>query len=327
MKKNLFRIAAMLMAGSLLFLSCNKDDQPGDTPGGNDKPGGKEQPGGKDQPGGDTGSTILLDGAFDDWDALTEEVAKTNNHVDVAKGKAGETIQLFKIAADADNIYFYIEFLADHLPQNDACGSWGSSYSENTLDVELGPDDEAFREVMHLFIDPDGNGSTGFLPFAGDDGETPAIPALGCEMCAQFFMCFKPSTGTINVAFEQTLIGPTKTGKVGDNDQVDGDYTGNYNYNGTICQSWPDSGDEAAFPLWGWQNPDDSGTGDNDCPRPENWKSSKIQGNIVKVEFSVPLDDIVNLKSDDDDFACGIIIDWSDEYYQAIGPLNIEYVK
>ena len=325
MKKSIFRVAALLMAGSLLALSCNKTDDPGNKPGGDDNTN-------TEQPGGDDGvkpMEINLDGSFADWDAITEDVADKNDYVDMKKGGSDDPIQVFKIANDADFVYFYIEYLADPLPQNDAYGTWGNSYDEDAFDAELGPDDQPFREVMHLFIDPDANESTGFYTFADEDGEDPAIPGLGCEMCAQFFMFFKPSTGLASVAWEQTIVGPTKTGKVGDDDQVDGNYTGDYNYNGTFCQEWPDSGDEAAFPLWGWQNPDQSGKGDNDCPHPENWKPGKLQGNIAKVEFALDKTEIVNLKDSDTELACGIIIDWVkyDGYYQAIGPLRITYAK
>ena len=327
--KSLLRFATLLMAGSLLVLACGKTDKPTpDKPsGGNDNSGTTEDPN-KPSGGGEEADypIIALDGSFSDWDAITEEAAGNSLYADVAKGGAEDPIQVFKVSADPDNIYFYLEFRADLLPQNDACTTWGSSYSEDALNVEMGPDDESFREVMHLFIDPDSNDRTGFYTFESPDTDGPAIPGLGCEMCAQFFMFFKPSTGLVSVAFEQTLIGPTKIGKVGDNDQVDGDYTGDFIYDGTYCQDWPDSGDEAAFPLWGWQNPDDSGTGDNDCPRPENWKAAKVQGNIAKVEFCLQMDDIINLQDSDETLACGIIFDWGDSY-QTIGPLTVNYVK
>ena len=322
MKKNIFRFAVLLMAGSLFVLSCNKNGDPS-------KPGGE---GGKEQSGGDDVKPmdIVLDGSFSDWDAITEEVAKTNKYVDVAKGGSSDPIRMLKIASDPDMIYFYIEFQADLLPQNESSGTWGSSYSEDTRIV--GDEDDEYREVMHLFIDPDDNSGTGFLPFLNPDTGDPAI-ALGCEMCAQFFMYFKPSTGLVSVAFEQTLVGPTRTGTPGDDDMVDGNYTGTFDYNGTICQEdWPDSGDNAAFPLWGWQNPDNSGKGDNDCPRPENWKAGKLEGSgIAKVEFGLLKDDIVNLSADFDEFACGIIYDWTngdgDQIYQATAPLTVSYVK
>ena len=324
MKKVFIAILAAFTV-AFMFASCtkpannNKDNKPADE---------QKDPEGD---GGDAkGIEITIDGSFDDWAAITEAEAGKNDNVDMVQGGANATIQTFKVAADKENIYFFIEFLADALPQNDAVGEWGSSYTENTLDVKLGEDDEEFREVMHLFIDPDGNGETGFWTFEDPDSGDPAIPGLGSEMCAQFFMCFKPSAGIVNVAFEQTLIGPTKVGAVGEDDQVDENgYTGDFDYNKTICQEdWPDSGSEAAFPLWGWQNFDDSGTGDNDCPRPANWKSGKLESNgHVKVEFALEKEDIVNLKAEDEEFACGIIVDWNEDAYQAIGPLRITYVK
>ena len=329
--KRLYVILLAVATAAFMFSACQK---PSSKPAGKDNEDdekGQEQ--GGDQQGGDKGNTIeiSIDGNFADWDAITESVANSNDYVDMLKGGSDDPIQVMKIASDPENIYFYFEFLAELLPQNEACGTWGSSFTEDALDVEMGDDDESFREVMHLFIDPDGNDKTGFLTFEDPEEGGPAIENLGSEMCAQFFMYFKPSIGEVCVAFEQTLIGPTKVGPVGENDQVDGDYTGDFDYNGTICQDeWPDSGDEAAFPLWGWQNFDDSGTGDNDCPRPSNWKSGKLDGSgIVKVEFALEKDDIVNLKDSDEELACGVIFDWDDRdaIYQATGVLRVSYAK
>ena len=323
MKTSFFRFAVLLMAGSLLVLSCNKNNDPV-KPDDNGQGGGKEQGGGNEQ--GAQPMPIALDGSFADWDAITEAVANDNEYADAAKGGSADPIQVFKVAADADNIYFYIEFQADLLPQNESSGTWGSSFSEDTRIV--GDDDDDYREVMHLFIDPDSNTGTGFFTFLDPETGDPALPSLGCEMCAQYFMYFKPSTGLVSVAFEQTLVGPTKTGTPGDDDMVVGAYTGDFDYNGTICQDdWPDSGADAAFPLWGWQNPDDSGKGDNDCPVPEDWKPAKVASNgIAKVEFALRKDNIVNFNADDDEFSCGIIFDWGDSW-QKIGPLTVSYVK
>lgn len=333
MKKNILRIAVLLMAGSLLFMACKKSTQPTKPSTDTEKEQGQEgsqeeKPGGEEQSAKNP-NQIVLDGTFADWDAITEEVAKSNKYVDMLKGGKDDPIQVLKISNDEENVYFYIEFKADKLPQNASCGSWGSSYSENALDVEMGPEDESFREVMHIFVDPDGNEGTGFFTFADlEDDEKPAIPGLGCEICAQFFMCFNPATQLAHVAFEQTLIGPDKVGAVGEDDQVDENgYTGDFDYNGTFCQSWPDEGDEAAFPLWGWQNPDDSGTGDNDFPLPDNWKPAKAEGGIAKVEFGVEKETIHKFNKEDEEFACGIIIDWNADYYQATGVLRITYVK
>ena len=309
-----------------MFASCQKPANNN-----NNKPADEQKPA-DETPSDETGISISIDGTFTDWDAVTEAEANKNEYVDMVKGGAGDAIQVFKVVSDPEYINFFIEFKAELLPQNDAVGSWGSSYTEDALNVELGEDDEEFREVMHLFIDPDGDGNTGFWTFADpsdDSGETPAIPGLGSEMCAQFFMCFKPSAGIVNVAFEQTLIGPTKVGAVGEDDQVDENgYTGDYDYNKTICQSWPDDGDEAAFPLWGWQNFDDSGKGDNDCPTPDNWASGKLESNgNVKVEFAILKESIKNLKPEDEELACGIIFDWDEDSYQAIGALRVSYKK
>lgn len=322
MKKSIVRIAALMMAGSLLVMACKK---PAENNGGNNNNNNNEENGGGNEDGIKP-LPIALDGAFDDWDAITEAVADKNPYADVTTGGANDPIQVLKVASDADNIYFYLEFKADLLPQNESSGTWGSSYSEDALIV--GEDDDEYREVMHLFIDPDSSTGTGFYTFTDPDTGSPALPTLGCEMCAQYFMYFKPSTGLVSVAFEQTLVGPTKTGTPGENDQVAGDYTGNFDYNGTICQDeWPDSGENAAFPLWGWQNPDDSGTGDNDCPVPADWKPGKVAANgIAKVEFALQKDNIVNFSDDDDELSCGIIFDWG-ESYQKIGPLSVSYYK
>jgi hypothetical protein len=322
--KKLYVIFIAASLAAMMISACQKPAA---------KPAGKEQEENKDQSGDNNGNAIeiSIDGDFADWDAITESVASGNEFADMLKGGSDDPIQVMKVVSGTDGIYFYFEFKAELLPQNEACGTWGSSYSEDALDVDMGDDDETFREVMHLFIDPDSNGRTGFLTFADpDDDASPAIPDLGSEMCAQFFMYFKPSTGNVCVAFEQTIIGPTKVGPVGENDQVDGDYTGDFDYNGTFCQEWADSGDEGAFPLWGWQNFDDSGTGDNDCPRPSNWKSGKLDGSgIVKVEFLLEKDDIVNHKDSDEELACGAIYDWDDRdaIYQATSVLRVSYVK
>ena len=312
------KFVLFLMMGSLLVVSCNKD------------PKNPNKPGGKDDDNGEkvvNPVKITLDGAFTDWDAITEESAKSNPCVAVKKGEADDPIQVLKISNDADNVYYYIEFLAELLPQNETCSTWGDSYNgtpELGYASGAGPDDDTFREVMHIFIDPDGNDRTGFYPFK--DGDDPCIPDLGCENCAQFFMFFKPSTGLVSVAWEQTLIGPTKLGMVGENDQVDANgYTGDYDYNGTFCQDWPSSSSaEAAFPLWGWQNPDQSGKGDNDMPHPENWKPAPAQGGIAKVEFSIAKGELTNLPDDAEEYATGILFDWG-ESYQPIGPLRISY--
>lgn len=327
MKKVFISILAVCTV-AFMFNSCQKPSSGNNNKGNdNNEQPNNETPGGNGESGEATYPEISIDGNFSDWDAITDAVASNSEYADVIKGGASDPIQVIKVAASPDGINFYFEFQADLLPQNESSGTWGNSYEENTLIVGDGDDD--YREVMHLFIDPDSNGRTGFLTFPDpEDDSSPAIPDLGSEMCAQFFMYFKPSLSEVCVAFEQTLIGPSKTGAVGEEDQVDENgYTGDYDYNGTFCQEWPDSGDEAAFPLWGWQNPDNSGTGDNDCPRPSNWKSGKVEGSgIVKVEFLLEKDDIVNMKDSDEELACGVIFDW-DEIYQATGVLRVSYVK
>ena len=317
--KKIFRYAMMFAMGALVLVACKKDPKPTPGPGPGPNPDDKEEQ--KVNP-----IKITLDGAFSDWDAITEAVAKDNEFVDMKKGASDDPILNFKVSSDADNVYFYIEFAADLLPQNDICSTWGNSYTGTPEKGYQSTDgvNDAFREVMHLFIDPDGDDKTGFYTFADGEGE-PLIPGLGCEECAQFFMFYKPSTKLVSVAWEQTCVGPTNVGNVGENDQVDAaGYTGPFDYTATIFQSWPDSGEQAAFPLWGWQNPDNSGKGDNDCPKPENWKPAPAEGNVAKVEFCVEKGDIVNLEDDAEEFACGIIFDWGGST-QYLGVLRVAY--
>jgi len=309
------------MAGLMIFASCQKNNSQKKSSGG----------GGGNTPSEDVDAPkIVLDGQFSDWDAITAEVAKSNQYADMKTGSSDDPIQVFKVTNDAENVYFYIEYLADLLPQNDVCSTWGDSYNGTPeggyRQENCGENDDAFREVMHLFIDPDGNDRTGFYTFQSQEegSEDPAIPDLGCEMCAQFFMFFKPSTQLASVAWEQTLIGPTVMGAHDGGGVPVGDPTGPYDYNGTFCQSWPDATEEAAIPVWGWQNAMNDGKGDNDCPKPENWKPAVAQNGIAKVEFSLEKGSIVNLKDEDEEFACGIIFDWGGSY-QAIGSLRISY--
>ena len=154
------------------------------------------------------------------------------------------------------------------------------------------------------------------------------LPGLGCEMCSQNYFFWNYETSQLGVAWNQTVIGPTKVGTVGsDGMSVDSHgYTGNYDYNGTFFQSWPSDGDEAAFPLWGWQNYDGSGRGDNLAPRPENIAYSVI-GDIAYVEFAIYLEDIVNWDESFTEYAWGIVVEhhWglSDEDF--IGPIRGSY--
>ncbi|MBR4809545.1 MAG: hypothetical protein IK031_04625 [Bacteroidales bacterium] len=314
--KKIFRFAAVLFLGALVAVACEDKPTPDDPKDNPDDP--------KDNPEVTVSPyKIALDASFSDWDAIT----KKDDFADVYKGASDDPIQTFKITSDADNIYFYIEFLADALPQNDICSEWGDSYN-GTPELGYKATDginDAFREVVHLFIDPDGNDRTGFYTFESEEEEgEPAIKDLGCEMCAQFFMFFKPSTKLVSVAWEQTLVGPNKMGKHDGTGLPVGDPTGDYDYNGTFCQSWPDAADEAAIPVWGWQNPDNSGKGDNDCPRKENWKPAPAQNGIAKVEFSLEKKDMTNLKDEDEELACGIIFDWGGSY-QATSALRISY--
>ena len=319
--KKIFRFATLLMIGSFVLAACNK---PSDDP---NKPDDPNNPDPEEQ----TVSPfkIALDGAFADWDAITEDEAKKSDFADVKKGGSDDPIQVMKITSDADNVYFYMEFKHEYLPNNDLCSEWGNSW-DGTPELGYKADDgvnDAFREVIHLFIDPDGNDKTGFLTLAGDVEGEPAIPDLGCEMCSDWFFFYKPSTKKVCMAWNQTNIGPYMTGSVvydADGKRTDYIVTGQYDYTGTLYQSWPDSGDDAALPLWGWQNDAADGKGDNIAPGKDFWKPAVAEGAIAKLEFAIEKKELVNLKDEDEEFACGIMYTWGG-YDQNIGPLRITY--
>lgn len=335
MKKNIFRIAALLMAGSLLVLACKKTD----TPSNNGNNNNQEQNNGENN-GENNGNNqeenkvepvaIKLDASFSDWDAITEEVAKKNEYVAMYKSSdADDPIQVLKISSDQDKVYFFIEFNSDGLPQNASCSEWGDSMNGTP---ELGyktpdaahPDDDTFRETVFLFIDPDGDDKTGFYTFEGEDGN-PTIGDMGCEMGVCWFAFFNYETKKVSMAWNQNNVGPTKLCKA-ESGEVIGDPFGTYDYTGTFFLSWPDSGEEAAWPLWGWLNFDDSGNGDNIAPSKDNWFPGVAEGTVAKLEFAVEKKDITNLKDEDEEYCIGITVQWG-SVEQHVGPLRATYAQ
>ncbi len=327
MKKVFF---VLMMAATVLVFSCKKandsknpatdpskdaPETPSDDPA---KPEDKAKP-----------VEITLDGNAEEWAAITEASVKDNEFIGIAKGEPDETgqepaIRIAKTTSDADNIYIYLEIMKDALPQNSICSEWGDSYSGTPeLGYKGDEENDSFREVMHLFIDPDGDPNTGFFTYAGKDGETPAIPGLGCEMCSQFFCFYNPETNKFGVAWIQTNIGPTKIADLNE----DGSWTekDDYDYTGTIFQSWPDGDTDAAIPRWGWQNEYNDGKGDNMAPRPENLFQGDLDDHLF-LEFAIEKSDITNLPDDATEFAWGIQFIYGD-YNQAIGPLSATYAK
>lgn len=333
MKKNIFRIAALLMAASLLVIACKKNAA--ENNGGNNN--NQEQNNGNENGNENEQKEesakpvpIKLDGAFADWDAITEEVAKKNEFVAMGKGTdADDPIQVMKITSDQDKVYFYIEFNSEGLPQNASCSEWGDSWNGTP---ELGyktpdaahPDDDTFRETVYLFIDPDGDDKTGFYPFEGDDGE-PTIKDLGCEMGVCWFAFFNYETKKVSMAWNQNNVGPYMLCNE-DGGAAVGDPYGTYDYTGTFFLSWPDSGEGAAWPLWGWLNYDDTGRGDNIAPSKDNWFPGVAEGTVAKLEFAVEKKDITNLKDEDEEFSCGVTVKWG-SVEQNFGPLRISYAQ
>ncbi|MBP5558893.1 MAG: hypothetical protein J6X71_03915 [Bacteroidales bacterium] len=323
--KKIFRFAAVMFIGALVAVACDPNNKPGPDPG---KDPGKDDPD-KDKPEEVTVSPykIALDGAFSDWDAITEEAAKSSPFAAVAKGAADEAIRLVKMTSDANNIYFYVEFSVDCLPQNETCTEWGNSWDgtpEKGYQDGAKEGDDKFREVFRIYLDPDGDDKTGFYTQEGDVEGEPAITDLGCEMCGEWFCFFKPSTKLLSMAWNQTCVGPTEMGAHDGGGGYVGEATGPYDYNGTIYQSWPDAADAAARPVWGWQNYDGSGRGDNIFPNQTNWKPAVSDGTVAKVEFALEKKDVTNLKDEDEEMACGFIYMWGG-FDQYLGPIRIQY--
>lgn len=325
--KKLFRLVALVMAGSLILVACNKD---------NDNKGGK---GGKDDKDKTehkgSAPKITLDGQFADWDAITEANVKDNDFTAFYKSSdADDPIQVMKLTGDENNVYFYIEWNAAGLPQNASCSEWGDSWNGTpeagykTPDANH-PDDDTFRETVFLFIDPDGNDRTGFYTFEGDTEGEPAIPGLGCEMGVCWFAFYNYETKKVSMAWNQNNVGPWMTGTVTyneDGERIAYNETGKYDYNGTFFLSWPDSGDDAALPLWGWLNDANDGAGDNIAPRKDNWFPAAAEGTKAKLEFAVEKRDITNLPDDAEEIAVGITVKWG-SVEQNVGPLTVSYVE
>ena len=318
--KKIFRLVALVMAGSLLFIACGKDD-PKKPVGPNGGEGGE---GGKDKV---EAPAIVLDGAFADWDAITEDVAKNNEYAAFYKSDdVDDPIQVMKITGDADNIYFYVEWNSAALPQNASCSEWGDSWNgtpEAGYKTPSNPDDDTFRETVYLFIDPDGNDRTGFYTFDDGEGE-PTIPGLGCEMGVCWFAFFNYETKKVSMAWNQNNIGPYMLCNEESGAAV-GDPYGVYDYNGTFFLTWPDAGADAAWPLWGWLNYDGTGRGDNIAPSKTNWFPAEAVGTVAKLEFAVEKKDITNLPDEAEEIAVGIEVKWG-SYDQPVGPLRISYV-
>ena len=326
MKKNIFRFVAIVMAGACLCIACGEKDGP-------------LKPVGPNGDGGDGGNkeanapAITLDGQFADWDAVTAEVAKDNDYAAVyTSTDADDPIQVMKITNDADNVYFYIEWNTAGLPQNASCSEWGDSWNGTP---ELGyktpdaahPDDDTFRETVFLFIDPDGNDRTGFYTFDDGEGE-PTIPGLGCEMGVCWFAFYNYETKKVSMAWNQNNVGPWMTGTVeynADGERTNYLTTGVYDYTGTFFLSWPDEGENAALPLWGWLNDANDGAGDNIAPSKTNWFPAEAVGTVAKLEFCIEKKDITKLPDDAEELAVGIEVNWG-SVDQPVGPLRISYV-
>ena len=337
MKKNIFRIAALLMAGSLLVLACKKSVTPADSE--KDQKEDQKEEEKKDE-GGEEGSkigVITIDGDFADWDLITEASAAENDYIDIAKGASGSPIKVIKASSDAENVYIYAEVEKTSLAHSSICGEWGSSmdgvdgfHGDETNDA-VSEEDIAFN----LFFDPDANAKTGFFTYV-DDEEKPIIPELGCEMAAQNLFFFNVKTGKLGCAWSQTNVGPVK-------EKVDGEWV-DYDYNGDYFQqdNW-DS--ETIFHRYGWQNDGYSapeveieggadGTGDNIAPAQGDLES-KVDGNIVYIEFSIAKEKLVNWSSSFDNYAWGVCYNAVEsdgagnlEYTMwAIGPVKAAYKK
>ena len=318
--KKIFRFAMLVMLGAAIAVACQ--DKPAD-PANN----GKEQEGDKDKDKETNTDAkalpIAIDGNFADWDAITADVAKSNDFVDVWTVPADETdpaITVLKCSSDGENVYFYAEMKVEALPQNKICKEWGSSYKGcEYLDGREGYGAETGDENndaigdpdFNLFFDPDGNADTGFYTYAADE-DTPAIPGLGCEMCAQniFFL----NGEKFCVAWNQTNIGPVEH-------LVDGVKTP-YDYNGVFFQQ-KDWDEDGVVLRYGWQNCNDDGTGDNIAPTPDNIQAVVANG-VVKVEFAIEKGELVNLKDEDTNYAWGVCYRF-DDYEQDCGPLKADY--
>ncbi|MBR5034245.1 MAG: hypothetical protein IKX71_02980 [Bacteroidales bacterium] len=312
MKKTLFRIAALMM-GALVVFACKKSPKPSpDDPNKDKEPEGQELVCSVD---------ISIDGDFSDWDQVTAEAAGKDDCLAIVKATSSDPIPVIKTASDALNVYVYAEILVEALPQNAICHEWGDSYNgaEGFKGDDFNDGISTSLPPFNLFFDPDGKEETGFFTYADSDDPTePAIPGLGCEMCAQNFFFFNPETMKLGVAWNQVNIGPLTyldaEGKVKP-----------YDYNGEFFQqdSWKAEG---VVPNLGWQNSGNDGTGDNIAPRPENIMAVTA-GRLVKVEFAIEKIDIVGLTDDDTRYAWGVCFrnTSNPDLCQDIGPIRAAY--
>lgn len=332
MKKNIFRFVAIMMAGACLCIACGEKDGP-------QKPvGPKDDEGNENKPKAEA-PAIKLDAQFEDWDAITAEVAKDNDYVAMYTSEDVEDpIQVMKITNDADNVYFYIEWNSTGLPQNASCSEWGDSWNGTP---EAGyktpsadrPDDETFRETVFLFIDPDGNDRTGFYTFEDAKTHEPTIPGLGCEMGVCWFAFYNYETKKVSMAWNQNNVGPSNRGTVvynEDGERTDYVIDGPYDYTGDFFLSWPDKADadgvNPPIPLWGWLNDANDGAGDNIAPSKTNWFPAEAVGTVAKLEFAIEKKDITKLPDDAEEIAVGIEVKWG-SIDQPVGPLRISYVE
>lgn len=339
MKKNIFRIAALLMAGSMIAIACAKKDP---TP----KPDPKPEP----EPSEDVQPVpINIDGDFSDWALITEDEAAKNEYVAIAKAQnANSPIKVIKASCDADNVYIYAEVTKASLAHSSICGEWGSSmdgvdgFRGDQSNDPVSENDIAFN----LFFDPDANVETGFYPYSmpvdeeeEDPDLVPYIEGLGCEQASQNLFFWNGTTNKVGCAWSQTNVGPVKR-------KVDGTWV-DYNYNGDFFQQDGDDtwDSEDMFHRYGWQNdgysaPDvpieggADGTGDNIAPAQGNL-NSKLVGDIVYIEFSIDIEELVNWKASFDEYAWGVCYnavvkdDQGNIDYEmwAIGPVKASYYK
>ncbi len=301
MKKNLFRLALMLMIGGAIAVACEEKliNNPDDPDNGNSEASGPSV-------------KVDIDGNFADWDQITTDVAGKDDYLAVVSASASDPISVIKTSSDALNVYFYAEILIEALPQNSICSEWGDSYNGTPEKGYKGDtNNDAVGEVFNLFFDPDGKEETGFFTYA--DGDEAAIPGLGCEQCSQNFMFFNPDLKKLCIAWNQTNVGITSLNGAP------------YDYNGDFFQeaNWNVDG---AVPQWGWQNFAGDGKGDNIAPKPENI-ASKVDGTKVRVEFAIEKADIVNLPDEATEYAWGVCFRNTSEYTQDIGPIRALYSK
>lgn len=330
MKKNIFRIAILLMAGSMLAMACQQKTNP-NKPGKDD---GKEEGENSVKP-----VEIAIDGEFADWDLITEESAKTNEYIAIAKGETGSPIKVIKASSDAESVYIYAEVEKASLAHSGICGEFGSS-----MDGVEGFHGDATNDpvsegeiAFNLFFDPDANVETGFYTYV-DEEENPLIPGLGCEQASQNLFFWNTNTNKVGCAWSQTNVGPVKYRENADSPWLDYDYNGDY-----FQQDNWDS--ENIFHRYGWQNdgysaagvliPDGAnGTGDNIAPAKGNL-NSKLVGDIVYIEFSIDKADLVNWQSSFTEYAWGVCYnavekdDAGDISYTlwSIGPVQASYFK